>query len=84
MAQLVLAVALETARARKFGDLTDGRPRLARGSRRSHNAPPCWPRPRPGHASASTTSRAAKRLSQLSESLRLRARRVHARRRRDR
>ena len=30
MAQLVLAVALETARARKFGDLTDGRPHLAR------------------------------------------------------
>jgi hypothetical protein len=30
MAQLVLAVALETARARKFGDLTDGRPQLAR------------------------------------------------------
>ena len=29
MAQLVLAVALETARARKFGDLTDGRPQLA-------------------------------------------------------
>ena len=30
MAQLVLAVALETARARNFGDLTDGRPALAR------------------------------------------------------
>ena len=30
MAQLVLAVALETARTRKFGDLTDGRPHLAR------------------------------------------------------
>jgi glutathione S-transferase len=29
MAQLILAVALETARARKFGDLTDGRPHLA-------------------------------------------------------
>jgi len=29
MAQLVLAVALETARLRKFGDLTDGRPQLA-------------------------------------------------------
>jgi len=29
MAQLVLAVALETARARKFGDLTEGRPQLA-------------------------------------------------------
>jgi glutathione S-transferase len=30
MAQLVLAVALETARARKFGNLTDTRPQLAR------------------------------------------------------
>ncbi len=29
MAQLVLAVALETARIRKLGDLTDGRPKLA-------------------------------------------------------
>ena len=29
MAQLVLAVAPQTARARKFGDLTDGRPHLA-------------------------------------------------------
>jgi glutathione S-transferase len=29
MAQLVLAVALETARARKMADLTEGRPRLA-------------------------------------------------------
>jgi glutathione S-transferase len=29
MAQLVLAVAIETARLRKFGDLTDGRPKLA-------------------------------------------------------
>jgi glutathione S-transferase len=29
MAQLVLAVALETAHARTFGDLTEGRPRLA-------------------------------------------------------
>lgn len=29
MAQLVLAVAIETARLRKFGDLTDGRPQLA-------------------------------------------------------
>lgn len=29
MAQLVLAVALETARLRKFGDLTEGRPELA-------------------------------------------------------
>jgi hypothetical protein len=29
MAQLVLAVAIETARLRKFGDLTEGRPQLA-------------------------------------------------------
>jgi glutathione S-transferase len=29
MAQLVLAIALETARIRKLGDLTEGRPRLA-------------------------------------------------------
>ena len=29
MAQLVLAVALETARLRKFGDFTEDRPRLA-------------------------------------------------------
>jgi glutathione S-transferase len=29
MAHLVLAVAIETARLRKFGDLTDGRPQLA-------------------------------------------------------
>ena len=29
MAQLVLAVALDTARTRKMGDLTDGRPQLA-------------------------------------------------------
>jgi glutathione S-transferase len=29
MAQLVLAVAIETARLRKFGDLTGGRPKLA-------------------------------------------------------
>jgi hypothetical protein len=29
MPQLVLAVALETARDRKLGDLTEGRPRLA-------------------------------------------------------
>ena len=29
MAQLVLAVALDTARMRGLGDLTDGRPQLA-------------------------------------------------------
>ena len=60
MAQLVLAVALETARARKFGDLTDGRPHLAAWLTLISQRPAMLATARPSHARAVYYQRAAK------------------------